>query len=1235
MTLVSAILVVSIKGDEVPSNQANEIVSWQNQTNQTQTTTTNTRQNWLYGLNSDFNILHENGTKITGDDYIKLQQTFILRMELKKSLFTENTTLGAVSVIWQGNYKAENGTIIGSSSMTMTYISKNMTPGYYNSSSNSSSSWYIESRTSPIGNNNTSTLSNFYVFNSALSHVNETDEEWIIDVVGYLNSSTPIMPYYTFMPIKNNFNNQINGGEDRARYIFVGKANEKAPTWTFEKLDVQNNLIMSVSTGAEWKMRINVSSTQFSNITIEVPMCTEPHPVNVTVQAYNSTTHRFYLKNEEQWVQDKLFLIYNQTNHDFYVMQGYVSFAYDINTQSNQEFRILSYFNVSDTTNQYYNQSFADCNSYQTVGNISVVEFAGIFLNTTLSISGFDLTTRVYGIDNTELSNTVNVPYDFCISLNQPVAITTIQGYRNIGSYPVIKQNQTFTVKTKIYGNSNIYSNLGIVGFSITNYLSDPQGASNGIPTANGTYFSNLEIQLIKDVQNGGSMAKSYNQTYYLKNELTPTGWQSNYTFLNQTEYSINPRSSNLWFTTDTWMDNNDPAFVLQTDYAYLNSANVSLVANIIYIDLNATLTPYAPNGCYKYLMIYQNTLNNLNSSHSYRNRMHIMSNADNPLIIGYSTTSGIQAYAIIPETGALDLDGDPLTTYDQYAVLELHSETNVIKQSFDRMLVNVTWEPNSTKSNDEIKLNSWMGRLGITWTTEWNNSYIWYHISDMKNVNSTEMNDIVNMVIDNRTGKVNVGFAGIAYVVQNQTWSDILAQAQANNWNWIKSNTYQWSWLWFGTDQKYNANAISNNQTPNSIDLKYEFAGLSVLNYTTQTNYFIPNSVGNLTYITPGADFGNLNETGTLTLPLNATINFGIKYENVTGTLFPWLKQVALWDWWTSPNFGQDFTPITNLAYQPTACSVDQLSFMVHFAGNQTPSSSSFNTASIKIDQFVGNWSLKSDVVDGRQQIINGISVPISGNDVLTNRSLAANYYVTAITPTGWIVKNSNDVTVENSEACQSSLFKIMLENGLVNFATVQLGSTYDWGKPITQGDSTRKLDVTSQTFPFSNFKSSYQSESGNSATGFNITSSMFFLSQIYPSWDGYSIDNDPELTLLSSKGLDISSNPSPTPTTTPTSANPTPTSSPSSSPTPTLSPTATPSTLPTSNPTQNPNPTTQPIETTSPTTHPTNLIPTPTPAIPEFHSLIIIVFTLVSLVLISVHKNRLHNKYGKNATV
>jgi len=274
---------------------------------------------------------------------------------------------------------------------------------------------------------------------------------------------------------------------------------------------------------------------------------------------------------------------------------------------------------------------------------------------------------------------------------------------------------------------------------------------------------------------------------------------------------------------------------------------------------------------------------------------------------------------------------------------------------------------------------------------------------------------------------------------------------------------------------------------------------------------------------------------------------------------------------WWDRPIYGKDFNA-PNLMDKPTTATIDQLAFDVHFAGTQT--AGEYNSASMKIDQTVGNWQLPTDVVDGREQNSSGIMVPLTGNEVLQNRSLAINYYVTASTSMGWNVKDAAGSNVNNNGVTASSRFDVSSQLSDITFASIQLGSIYDWGKPSTPTDQLRTLNVTSQTTSIQNFQSSYQSDAGKSSTGFDISSSMYFLTQAFPRWDGYSIYNDPEVSVMVSKGTD------------PTSPSP---SQPPSQPTP-------PPTQGTSQPQPSSNPTDQTTNKQSPTPNSPNP-PAPTP--------------------------------------
>jgi hypothetical protein len=183
-------------------------------------------------------------------------------------------------------------------------------------------------------------------------------------------------------------------------------------------------------------------------------------------------------------------------------------------------------------------------------------------------------------------------------------------------------------------------------------------------------------------------------------------------------------------------------------------------------------------------------------------------------------------------------------------------------------------------------------------------------------------------------------------------------------------------------------------------------------------------------------------------------------------------------------------------------------------------------------------------------------------------------------------------------------------LEN--VTFASVKLGSTYDWGKPSTSTDDVRTFNVTSQTTSIQNFQSSYQSDAGKSSTGFDISSSMYFLTQNFPKWDGYQIYNDPEVSVVVSKGTDYqpTTQPTPQPTTQPTTQ-PTPKPSQIPNTTPTPQPTTQPTTQPTPKPSQIPN--------TTPTPQQDDKTPQPTTTQPMQTSTVIIAISIGAAIAIA----------------
>jgi len=481
----------------------------------------------------------------------------------------------------------------------------------------------------------------------------------------------------------------------------------------------------------------------------------------------------------------------------------------------------------------------------------------------------------------------------------------------------------------------------------------------------------------------------------------------------------------------------------------------------------------------------------------------------------------GIRAFNIVPDTGAVDLDGDLTTTEDQYFVRRIHAGSDMWNKTEDRMFVELIWDPNASMVDDEMHIGAWMGKVHVSWRFEWNETYFWYYASNMSAVDSATMQQINATLIDSTTGLSNPGYWDIARMAKNSTWADILAQAEREHWDWIKDNTNEWDWIWFGTQQDYVTSWIENNARKMAgIGLRYELAGLFLYNNTEQTHFFMPESVGNITFVTPGGAFGNTNATGEMVVAKNETITFGFACSDVNGTLFPYSEQRSMWGWWDSVIYGADFDA-PDFTKKPTESTVDEMSFMIHFSANATENGELNNEASMKIDQHIGDWELDHDVIDGRQQNVSGNMVYLRGNDVLLNRSLAVSYYVTAATGIAWDIKDEEGSRVDNNNVTESKSFNVAAKLANASFASVKLGSTYDWSKPVGVNDTIRTLNVTSKTTPIGSFRASFESESGKSSAGFEISAMMYFLTVGFQRWDGYAVYNDPEVSFFISRGV------------------------------------------------------------------------------------------------------------------
>ena len=470
-------------------------------------------------------------------------------------------------------------------------------------------------------------------------------------------------------------------------------------------------------------------------------------------------------------------------------------------------------------------------------------------------------------------------------------------------------------------------------------------------------------------------------------------------------------------------------------------------------------------------------------------------------IIVGIPEWSlwGLSSWSIT-ESGALDLDGAEETTHDQYYVLEEYASTNGYTSEWDRMWVDLLWDPNGTIFGDEMHTHSWMGVETYGWSYQWQQTYYWFHADDMTPVSSVEM-DVINATITNPDGTPKPGYWDISHTTNNVTWEDILAEAIANGWDWYSQEEQTWTWLSFGLGQDY---GVGNETSYSSINLRYEYSGLmlwedannnsimdaySIMDTSMEnpgdselTHYFIPDSVGTVSFVTPGAAYGVSAPTGDLLLGVEDEVAWGVTFTDVNGTTFPF-NAYAYWDWYGGVVTGSDLRTFDE---RPTKITIDEISFLVHFQGviNTTEGATS-NYATIKVDNTVGQWDI---------DMIGGVSN-------LEGKSLSLNYLADVSTSQFM----SRDVGVTQEETIVSDRFEIGDDNA--RFAEMIIGGvTYEWA-----ADPYTAYNVTSQTTPFSTFTSAYESESGQSATSWSFTSTQYYVSIGFPYWDGYYVYQDP----------------------------------------------------------------------------------------------------------------------------
>ena len=106
-------------------------------------------QAWEFGPYPTFRIYLQNGTEVNDTNCIPLGELFTVVIDIKKTIFTGNMTLGRAGLNWHADLRSENGTEIGFADCRMVYVNE-ITTQYWNESD----IWHIES----FLQNNTKTM---------------------------------------------------------------------------------------------------------------------------------------------------------------------------------------------------------------------------------------------------------------------------------------------------------------------------------------------------------------------------------------------------------------------------------------------------------------------------------------------------------------------------------------------------------------------------------------------------------------------------------------------------------------------------------------------------------------------------------------------------------------------------------------------------------------------------------------------------------------------------------------------------------------------------------------------------------------------------------------------------------------------------------------------------------------------------------------------------------------------
>ncbi len=1099
-------------------------------------------EEWLFGESIELVIFYENGTNIADNDYE------VNRDELV------NFTLIIPTRFFEGDRELEQASV-GANMGTM-----NMSADMHISYNVPRDEWYVFSAIHEMGKTEPPGPTEFFDFNSQLSGITTVGEYFVVNFVGTFNTDSPRGVYQTYADAMDNASNFIHPA------FFSTQPGE----YPLPPIALDCSLDDRMGTWhkpPEYDLRVlneTYHPVQFIDageyVYFELTMDKEIGFAAFDLGPVASWDQRQYLKNVTQWWPDDWCNPDTTWTTNQWEEPPRLGFFYNASAAPPNDIgAFIFYTNTSfvwrDDEYGYYGwESYADP-IIDTTGMLSdffnfhiagsqavdpyTVKWKGSFTNLVCNRTEYPM----YGPPKVKYGTTFHVwPHDLrfwgtqdiegffaepsfefmqsnglVLAFNDILIQAWLQEYGTSTPLESIHQDDWFTVSMDIHAPIELF-----------NYTSGPYEVDPIMHVwRNDTLLlDNISLR-IDGYTNGWNDTHNWNA--YTNIEFTidveTLMLIDQYCFIQNSTY----RTYDWVLVDDVWIDSNSGL----TDLIAVTNVQLNLGTDYSFLQFDAQLLSNTPDGDYHFwdFLIDQYFIDQHNQTGIWETYIYPQSDffmggqvhwAPNFFILGNAWKWIPEPWTVTDE-GALDLDGNLDTTYDQYFVKRVHYWHDEWNRTEDSMHVDIMFDPTARREwhpdGDEFQSHNWMGLMTEELTYTWNETFYWFH-TDMTPVNASELVTIRDVVWHDVAEQIPApGYDMISWMTLNRTWQDLL-----DEWWWLGDNTWEWSWFGFSTDQNFNLATEENSMI--WAHFRSEFAGLLIFidNVTINggngvpdfnvhdgfvdtsevSHYFLVDHVGDIEFTYP---FGSTEDTGEEIIMVHSgydeSIDFGVRITEVNGTLFPVHTAVGTgikgcWDYYQSAEglIGIDNSDFDHILSTST---IDEIAFDVHYhlhlpntPENLDPNN---NLIQIKVDQYIGDWTLHH-----------------FDNSVLEGRGLAITYFGSLGTQTyAEFSVDDTPVASNNDDSQIGDMYRFGAEGR--TFAAVQMGSqVYDWGKD----GQTYTCDAA--TVPMGAFSAMFYSQSGKSVTHWEMDTSYFFMLSGFTHWDGYSINNDPSFGIYTS---------------------------------------------------------------------------------------------------------------------